>query len=348
MLTRENFYCEFHVTKQNHNYQMKKLLVLFFAAATISAKAQNNEAVNAYIAQYKQLAIDEMIRTGVPASITLAQGILESNAGQCQLTEESNNHFGIKCKSDWVGDYVFHDDDVKHECFRSYTCAEASYRDHSDFLKTRPNYAPLFDLDITDYRGWAYGLKAAGYATNPVYAASLIATIERYNLEDITVAGLQQSNQVIIAAAPAKMQEEYAFENTAKLVANKTTASQEKVMYPEGIFSINQTKVVYAKAGTSLLALANKYNIAYGKLLAFNDLEGGDILRESTLIYVEKKPKRGSKDYHITQPNEDLHDIAQEEGVQLQSILAYNNYQKTNQPKAGDKIILRTDSRKLF
>jgi len=331
---------------------MKKLLVLFFAAATISAKAQNNEAVNAYIEQYRQLAIDEMIRTGVPASITLAQGILESNAGQGNLTQESNNHFGIKCKLDWIGEVVYHDDDARHECFRRYNTAEASYRDHSDFLRNRPNYAALFGLEITDYRGWAYGLKAAGYATNPVYAKSLISTIEKYSLAEITIAGLQQTNQVIIAAAPVKQQEQYAFENTSAIVVepivNQSLAKQETKVYPEGVFTINQTKVVYAKTGTSLLALANKYNLAYGRLLAFNDLNNGDILQQPALIYIEKKPKRGSKDYHIVQPNEKLYDIAQQEGVQLQSLVAYNNLQKDNLPRAGDKIILRTGNKKLF
>jgi LysM repeat protein len=292
-----------------------------------------------------------MIRTGVPAAITLAQGILESNAGQCTLTQQSNNHFGIKCKADWVGNIVYHDDDIKHECFRRYNSAEDSYRDHSDFLKNRPNYASLFDLDITDYESWAYGLKAAGYATNPAYATSLITTIEKYNLEDITLAALQQSNQVNIVSAPLKLQEEYAFENPSKLSVQQNAPvaqTETTTTYPEGIFSINQTKVVYAKAGTSIFALANKYNMAYGKLLGYNDMNNGDILREPTLIYLEKKPRRGSRDYHIVMPNEDLHDIAQEEGVQLQSLLAYNNYQKNNQPKAGDKIILRTESKKLF
>lgn len=330
---------------------MKKLLVLFFAAATISAKAQNNEAVNAYITAYRQLAIDEMIRTGVPASITLAQGILESNAGQSDLTQESNNHFGIKCKTDWTGDVVYHDDDRRNECFRRYDCAESSYRDHSDFLKNRPNYASLFNIEVTDYKAWAYGLKAAGYATNPVYANSLITTIERYGLADVTIAGLQQSNQVIIAAAPAQQQEQYAFENTSAItepVAKSLAQQVNNVIYPEGVFSINQTKVVHVKVGTSLLALANKYNIAYGKLLAFNDMDNGDILQQDALIYLEKKPKKGSKDFHIVQPNEKLYDIAQQEGVQLQSLIAYNNLQKNNLPKAGDKIILRTESRKLF
>ncbi|MFT4155934.1 glucosaminidase domain-containing protein [Parafilimonas sp.] len=331
---------------------MKKLLpVLFFAAAALSSEAQNNEAVAAYIAQYRQLAIDEMIRTGVPASITLAQGILESSAGQSDLTIQSNNHFGIKCKTDWTGNCVYHDDDIKHECFRSYSCAEDSYRDHSDFLKTRPNYASLFDIDATDYKSWAYGLKEAGYATNPVYAISLISTIEKYGLQDVTIAGLQQSHQVIIAAAPFKMQEETAFDNVtgsgAAQMANKEPA-EDVATYPDGVFTINRAKVIYAKAGASLLAIANKYNIAYGKLLAFNDLDNGDILSTGMLVYLEKKPKRGSKDYHIALPNENLFAIAQNEGVQLQSLLAYNNLPKNIQLKAGDKIILRTESRKLF
>ena len=335
---------------------IKKLLVFFFAAVVcFSAKAQNNEAVSAYITQYKQLAIDEMIRTGIPASITLAQGILESNAGQCDLTQQSNNHFGIKCKIDWTGNVVYHDDDIKHECFRRYNSAEDSYRDHSDFLKSRPNYASLFSLDITDYKSWAYGLKAAGYATNPSYATMLITTIEKYDLEDVTVAGLQQTNQVVIAAAPVKQRDEYAFENIDNPASKNNTVSgnnsntvETQPAYPDGIFTINQTKVVFAKAGTSMLALANKYNLAYGLLLAYNDLKDGDILRASTLIYIEKKPKRGDKDYHIALPNENLHDIAQEEGVQLQSLIAYNNLSGDTHPKAGDKIILRTAGKKLF
>jgi len=331
---------------------MKQIFaILFFTAALSLVAIAQTDAIKQYIATYKELAINEEIRTGVPAAITLAQGILESDAGRSDLSLASNNHFGIKCKSEWTGATVYHDDDAKNECFRSYSCAEASYRDHSDFLKTRPNYTSLFSLDVTDYKGWAYGLKAAGYATNPVYAKSLISTIERYNLADVTLAALQQSNQVILAAAPAKLQEEYSFQNTAVLVepiASQPVVKQETKVYPESVFTINETKVVYAKAGTSLLALANKYNLAYGRLLAFNDLHDGDILQQPALVYLEKKPKRGSKDYHIVQPNEKLYDIAQQEGVQLQSLVAYNNLQNNNLPKAGDKIILRTASKKLF
>jgi hypothetical protein len=284
-----------------------------------------------------------MIRTGVPASITLAQGILESGAGQSDLTIQSNNHFGIKCKTDWTGEVVYHDDDMKGECFRRYNSAEDSYRDHSDFLRNRPNYASLFNFDVTDYKDWAYGLKAAGYATNPAYATMLINTIEKYDLESVTTAGLMQNKQITIAAAPVKMQEEIAFVNTNTIVksTDETKAAPAKTsIYPEGVFTIYQTKVIYAKAGSSLLAIANKYNLAYGKLLGFNDMKDGNILSQSCLIYLERKQKRGAKDFHIAMPNENLHDIAQEEGVQLQSLIAYNNFPGNTLLKAGDKILL--------
>lgn len=325
---------------------MKKFFLLFFATSLwFGVQAQTNEAVTAYVNQYKQLAIDEMIRTGVPAAITLAQGILESNAGQCPLTQQSNNHFGIKCKSDWAGNIVYHNDDIKHECFRRYNSAEDSYRDHSDFLKNRPNYASLFDIDVTDYKDWAYGLKAAGYATNPVYANSLITTIEKYNLEEYTEITLQHNNEINVAAEPLKTPATLAFVNTNSIITDKNldTVQQNNsraVQYPVGVFRINQANVLYAKQGTSLFAIATRFSIPYKKLLQYNDMDNIDILNHSTLIYLEKKPKRGAKDFHVALPNENMHDIAQEEGIQLESLLTYNNFQKNIQPKAGDKILL--------
>ena len=334
---------------------MKKLLLLFFAAfVCFSIHAQNNEAVDAYITQYKQLAIDEMIRTGVPASITLAQGILESNAGQCSLTQQSNNHFGIKCKDDWEGEVVYHDDDRKDECFRRYNSAEDSYRDHSDFLKNRPNYAPLFDIDVTDYKDWAYGLKKAGYATNPVYAQSLITTIEKYDLEQYTDIALNQSNQLNVASSNVQSQQNIEFAN-ASYVQSKDAEqdaphySADVLKYPKNsVFRINQTNVLFAQEGASLFAIATQYNIPYKKLLEYNDLDNVDILQHPTLIYLEKKQKHGSKEYHVVSGEENMHDIAQEEGVQLESLLAYNNLPKNMQPKAGDKILLRRENGKLF
>jgi LysM repeat protein len=333
---------------------MKKLLLLFFAAALwFNSQAQTNDAVEAYINQYKQLAIEEMIRTGVPASITLAQGILESNAGQCELTQASNNHFGIKCKSDWQGEVVYHDDDRKDECFRRYNSAEDSYRDHSDFLRTRPNYASLFDLDVTDYKDWAYGLKKAGYATNPVYAQLLIATIERYGLEQYTDIALNQSGQLNIASSNIQQQQNIEFSNTSFVQTqdekNIPHYSTDVLKHPKNtVFRINDRNVLFASEGSSLFAIASQYNISYKKLLEYNDLDNADILQQPTLIYLEKKQKHGAKEYHVVSGEESMHDIAQEEGVQLESLLAYNNYSKNTQPKTGDKILLRAENRKLF
>ena len=170
--------------------QNKKFAILLAAVLSFSftfSHGQSADAILAYITRYKDLAIAEMKRTGVPAAITLAQGIHETEAGTSVLVKKSNNHFGIKCKDEWRGQSVSHDDDARGECFRKYSAAEDSYRDHSDFLRNRPNYASLFTLDPTDYQGWAYGLKKAGYATNPKYAQVLIKLIQDYNLEDYTL-----------------------------------------------------------------------------------------------------------------------------------------------------------------
>src|SRR4051812_29670451 len=164
---------------------MKKLklyMIIVFVFSGNLIFAQNSEIVRQYIVSYKDIAIEEMQRTGVPAAITLAQGIHETEAGTSDLVRASNNHFGIKCKGDWTGPTVYHDDDARGECFRKYDDPRDSYKDHSDFLKNRPNYASLFNLDPTDYEAWAYGLKKAGYATNPKYPQILIKLIKDYNL----------------------------------------------------------------------------------------------------------------------------------------------------------------------
>src|SRR4051812_10047034 len=161
-------------------------LILSFLACWMSAAAfaqrVDTIATRAYIQQYKDVAISEMHRSGIPASITLAQGIHESGLGKSYLAQNTNNHFGIKCHENWTGKTFKYTDDAPDECFRVYDNPADSYRDHSDFLKNRPRYAPLFQLDATDYKGWAYGLKKSGYATNPKYPDILIKTNEDFQL----------------------------------------------------------------------------------------------------------------------------------------------------------------------
>jgi LysM repeat protein len=341
---------------------MKRIfLFAIILISFVSARAQTPEDIQNYINAYKDIAMNEMRRTGVPASISLAQGILESAAGTSDLTKQSNNHFGIKCKLDWTGQVIYHDDDEKSECFRVYSCAADSYKDHSDFLKNRPNYAFLFQLDPTDYEGWAKGLKKAGYATENDYPERLMELIVNNHLQDYTLAVTQKTipiSQPIIssnttnedntetAAATDAQQnnDEPITINYSKPVKEKTEDAEETALYPSGIFHINQTKVIYAKSGTSLFALASNYNVEYSKLLEFNELDKEDILNRNYLIFLERKPKKGVNDFHIVAENETIENIAQTEGVRLENLLAYNHLSRGNEPAAGSKIYLKNIS----
>jgi hypothetical protein len=194
---------------------------------------QNNATTIAYIAQYKAIAMKEMKRTGVPASITLAQGILESNSGESTLAKKHNNHFGIKCKSDWTGAKAYQDDDAKQECFRAYETAEVSFKDHSNFLKNRPNYVDLFLLDPVDDTAWAYGLKKAGYATAADYPKKLLKIIDDYELAQYNFPELE--NEVEEEEASAKV---LADTPVNKVITETPTKSLNK---PTGIAQINTT-----------------------------------------------------------------------------------------------------------
>jgi len=338
---------------------MKKICFFIpaYFALSLFAKGQTSDVVRNYIDKYKELAIQEEIRTGVPASITLAQGLLESGAGQSDLSQASNNHFGIKCKTEWTGAKVYHDDDARSECFRSYPSVEDSYRDHSDFLKNRPNYSALFYLDPADYKSWALGLKKAGYATEKAYAQNLIKTIEDNGLQQYTLLAMQRGkmpqqditqNNNSIAATAAVQKENTAtaeppvVQNTSVQQTNEAGIS-EVVSYPAGTFSINNVKVVFAPAGTSLFALATKSNLSFKKLLDFNNLsDNEDILKQDKLIYLERKPKKSSSnDVHIVAASETLEDISQKEGVDLESLYEYNKIQKGMQPATGEKVYLK-------
>ncbi len=309
------------------------------------SKAQNNPAVIEYINTYKQLAIEEMLRTGVPASITLAQGIHETEAGRSDLVLRSNNHFGIKCKTGWNGDKVYHDDDARGECFRSYSSANESYIDHSNFLKGGSRYAFLFELDPADYKGWAYGLKKAGYATNIKYSQILIKYIEDYNLQQyslIALGKLSPEQEIMAGNNGRPAGEPVVVSNPGPNIPEQPALVEPS--YPQGEFTINRTKVIYATAGTSLLALAEKYDVSIGRLLDFNDLEQEDVLIQGQLIFLQRKRKTGSNPFHIVEPGENMYVISQREGVRLESLLNLNSLEKGQQPAAGEKIYLQTDA----
>lgn len=277
--------------------------LLFLLRMTADAQEPLNPMIEAYIDMYRPLAIQEMQRTGVPAAIKIAQGILETEAGKSKLVKSSNNHFGIKCKSNWNGERVYHDDDEKGECFRKYTSPEDSYRDHSDFLKLQPRYSSLFQLDPMDYKSWAYGLKSAGYATNPKYPETLIRLIETYRLDEITyfvlngreprqrgdMAGSEKPlDQVkpVTASVPVAKPEQA----TGQAAPSVSTPA---VTYPEGVFRSGGSKAVFARKGTSLLALAETYGVRLSKLMDYNDIpEREDEVLEDRIIYLQRKRDR--------------------------------------------------------
>lgn len=350
---------------------MKQLFTFLAVVFAITAFAQK-EKTDLYIQQYSEIAIQEMMRTGVPAAIKLAQGLLESQSGESALVKHSNNHFGIKCKTEWTGAKTYHDDDERGECFRVYPNAEISYKDHSDFLRTRSHYNFLFKLDPTDYEAWAYGLKKAGYATSPTYPQSLIKVIKENQLDKYNLIAIERMNSVaqnnkafnnrVIQAKPTTPPiENNQINNTTNTdisVAETITAEKEepenkitlttstnkvskKSAYPEGVFLINQAKVVYANEGISLLALANQYDITLSKLVEFNEFNNVEILEQDQLIFLEKKQKKGITEFHIAKEGESFHSIAQVEGIRLENLLQYNNYPKNAAPTAGNKIYLK-------
>jgi hypothetical protein len=276
---------------------------MFLMCMTAGAQEPLNPMIEAYIDMYRPLAIQEMQRTGVPAAIKIAQGILETEAGKSNLVKSSNNHFGIKCKSNWNGERVFHDDDEKGECFRKYSSPEDSYRDHSDFLKLQPRYASLFQLDPLDYKSWAYGLKSAGYATNPKYPEILIRLIETYRLDDITYFALngREPRPVGDMAGAGKPAETVkpstasvsVVQSEKKPASVTPSTSSPAVSYPEGVFRSHGTKAVFARKGTSLLALAETYGVRLSKLMAYNDIpKREDEVREDRIIYLQRKRNR--------------------------------------------------------
>lgn len=329
------------------------ILSIFTAAILV---AQDDGAVREYISKYKDIAIAEMQRTGIPASIKLAQGIHETSAGTSVLVQKSNNHFGLKCKTEWKGMSVKHTDDAPNECFRKYPSSADSYKDQSDYLKSSPRYASLFQLEPTDYKGWATGLKRAGYATNPKYAPVLIKLIEEYGLQDYTLIALGKLKESDLAkndGVPPVEEKKVAVVETVVVQpgpvqpekkAEEIVVTPGPVMplYPSGEFKINETKVVYVSKGTSYLSIAQQYNISLSRIFEFNDMRESEAVDKDRLIFLMRKRKTGNNEFHIVKPGETLHDIAQEEAIRIESLLEYNFLSYNHKPAIGEKLNLLT------
>lgn len=315
-------------------------------AASHGLYAQSHQ--EEYISKYAQTAVYEMYRSGIPASITLAQGLLESGAGLSELAVKSNNHFGIKCHNGWQGGKVYHDDDAKGECFRKYDKAEESYRDHSDFLRYRDRYKFLFEYKITDYKSWAYGLKKAGYATDPSYPHKLINLIETYSLyrfdtkQSDFVQSSHQEHRIIKESVPSSLPAPPSeFEQISALSSER----REVFRFPlsREMFSQNGVPFIYAMEGETYRSIAEANNLFLRELLRFNDLKKDAPLVPGTLVYLHKKKNQAVKglEMHVIEKGETLRAISQRYGVRVSSLCRINGIEKADVIREGDIIRLR-------
>lgn len=297
------------------------------ATASHAQQPGDDPAKLQYIEHFKSVAVSEMHRSGVPASITLAQGILESRSGRSPLATEGNNHFGIKCHG-WTGRTMNVDDDALGECFRVYDSPEESFADHSDFLRGRDRYSSLFLLDPTDYKGWATGLKKAGYATSPTYAPQLIKIIEDYSLYRFDSAeGLPEAPSIIeepVVAGPE--------------ITGRLTISLKREMY-----SRNGVPFVYAEEGETYSSIAACYDLFMREILGFNDLKKDEPLLPGTIVYLQAKKNNAAKGLsaHVVEnTGESLRDIAQRYGIKLKALLKKNKISALYVPKEGDMLFI--------
>ena len=282
-----------------------------------------------YVKKYKSLAIAEMDKFNIPASIILAQGILESGNGNSRLAKNGKNHFGIKCHNNWDGKTIRWNDDSKRECFRKYKSVAESYRDHSEFLSTRGHYSPLFNHKITDYKAWAKGLQKAGYATNNKYATLLIRIIEENELQRFDNPKLYAQNANQKASHSSNTQSDSDFEPIEICGTNRP------------LYTNNGVKFIFAEAGDSFKKIARELNIYTWQVYKYNDLKKDDTIVEGQMIYVQKKKRKASQKYHLTKANESLYSIAQLYGIQLKTLLNKNKLEIADSAQIGQQLKLR-------
>ena len=301
---------------------------------SLLAAAEGDTAQDRYIAKYSSIAISEMQRSGIPASITLAQGMLESRYGLSSMATDGNNHFGIKCHRDWKGKKMYYDDDAPQECFRVYRSAEESFRDHSDFLRYWDRYKPLFELDPTDYKGWAHGLKKAGYATDPAYATKLIKIIEQYKLYRFDTGSAGET--IAVPTAPLVLE---------KQTVTKVAVSGERYTYSlnRPLYKRNGVRFIYSQQGETWESIAQGQGLFLKELLAFNDLSQSAPLPKGTVVYLQRKRRQAARgmEMYVFSEGECLRDVCQRFAVRQASVVKLNGLPEGWVPQEGDRVILR-------
>lgn len=295
----------------------------FVACTGVLAQMKWNQRYQTYINQYRDLAIEQMLKFKIPASITLAQGLLESGAGYSELATKGNNHFGIKCHG-WTGRKTYHDDDEAQECFRAYNNVYESYEDHSLLLSRQPRYRSLFSLDGDDYKGWAHGLKKCGYATSPTYAQKLIGIIELYKLQ-----------QYDKAKKYDRFMESRAYKDSP--------SAKGGILHP--IHRYNKNYYIVVKQGDTFRSLGKELGLSYRKIAKYNERNKRDKLVVGETIYLKKKQKKADKTYknrpHTVKPGESMYSIAQYYGMCVKSLYKKNGLSPDYVPKVGDKLRVR-------
>ncbi|MBR1800943.1 MAG: glucosaminidase domain-containing protein [Bacteroidaceae bacterium] len=306
--------------------KLRFLLILTLVTASFTAFAQSGQSAQwVYIENYKDMAIDQMHRYKIPASITLAQGLCESGAGRSRLATEAHNHFGIKVGMNWTGPYIVMSDDRPDDRFRKYRNDAESYEDHSRFLASGQRYRGLFALKVTDYKGWAHGLKRAGYATNPRYAEMLIGVIERYNL--------QQFDSYTRGRYHARTRTQQAAESESAFFARHI------------VYKVNKNYMIIAASGDTWDTVARETGVSRRKLLKYNERPKTSALAPGDIVYLQKKRSKADKTFkgvpHVVKPGESLYDIAQHYGIRLKSLYSLNALSPDYTPQVGDLIWLR-------
>lgn len=304
--------------------------LIFFPS---DGNAQGRTSIAEYIGTYRNIAIQEMRSHGIPASIKLAQGILESGFGNSELAVNANNHFGIKCHG-WPGPGYLYDDDARDECFRKYEDPVQSWLDHSQFLLTRPRYAFLFELDPMDYESWAYGLRMAGYATNPNYPQKLIRVIEEHDLAIYDRIALNQTAE--LPALPGTA-------NGNARSARPASGDFAPVAFqgPREETRVNRIRTVVARPGDTAASLANELGMWTWQIVRYNELEEGREIRPGQNVFLQPKRRRGPVSHHVARQGETMYGISQLYGIRLDQLYRRNAMEDGEQPVIGQRILLR-------
>jgi len=302
-----------------------------------------DQSVQDYINSYKGLAVSEMNRTGIPASITLAQGIIESDCGHSTLAQQGNNHFGIKCHDDWKGPTIKHTDNSRNECFRKYARAEDSFYDHSDFLKTVPRYTFLFNLNVTDYKAWAQGLKKAGYATNPDYANMLIRTVEENGLSYFDH-GFNMSTLTVVKSDSIRKTTVTHSSDSTKKSSSISNGNLSVLARVPRIMENNRIQYIIVKDGDTREKLENEFQLLRWELAKYNELHNDFIPVPGQILYLQPKRDKAEagKEYYNTTEGDTMYLVSQKYGIKLKKLYEMNRMEEGSEPGAGKKLWLRS------